>query len=84
MNSTGNCSKSCYLSAQLREAAPYLEDAGWQQTATLLLAAADEMETLQQRLALGAVPAPNPQAGRAEHASKVIHFPPSLPTAKQA
>jgi hypothetical protein len=66
MNSTGNRSKPSYLSAQLRETAPYLKDAGWQQTATLLFAAADEIEALQQRLALAAAPAPNPQAGQAE------------------
>ena len=76
--------KATHLSAQLRESAPYLKDAGWQQTATLLLAAADEIEALQQRLALGAAPALNPQASHAEPASKVIQFPPSLPTAKQA
>jgi len=76
--------KATHLSAQLREAAPYLKDAGWQQTATLLLAAADEIETLQQRLATDAVARLTPQAGHAEPASKVIQFPPSLPTAKQA
>jgi hypothetical protein len=44
-------SKANYLSAQLRESAPYLKDAGWRDTATLLLAAADEIEALRQRMA---------------------------------
>jgi hypothetical protein len=39
-----------YLSAQLRDSAPYLKDAGWHETATLLVAAANEIETLQQQL----------------------------------
>jgi hypothetical protein len=43
--------QSTYLSAQLRESAPYLKDAGWRQTAALLLAAADEIEDLRLRLA---------------------------------
>ena len=43
--------KSNYLSAQLRESAPYLKDAGWHQVATLIIVAADEIETLRQRLA---------------------------------
>ena len=43
-------SKTTYLSAQLRESAPYLQDAGWRQTADLLLAAADEIETLRAQL----------------------------------
>ena len=44
-------SKTTYLSAQLRESAPYLQDAGWRQTADLLLAAADEIETLRAQQA---------------------------------
>ena len=49
-------SKTTYLSAQLRESAPYLQDAGWRQTADLLLAAADEIETLRaQQATEGAV-----------------------------
>ena len=47
----GTMSKMTYLSAQLRESAPYLQDAGWRQTADLLLAAADEIETLRAQLA---------------------------------
>jgi hypothetical protein len=43
--------KATYLSAQLRESAPYLRDAGWRQTATLLVAAAEEIEELRRRLA---------------------------------
>ena len=43
-------SKPSYLTAQLRESVPYLQDAGWRQTATLLLAAADEIEELRSRL----------------------------------
>lgn len=35
------------LAAQLREAVPYLADAGWHQTAKLLTAAATESEHLQ-------------------------------------
>jgi hypothetical protein len=57
MSRIGNYAKSGYLPAQLRESAPYLKDAGWQQTATLLLAAADEIEMLQQRLAADAAAA---------------------------
>jgi hypothetical protein len=43
--------KPNYLSAQLRESAPYLKDAGWHDTAILMTAAADEIETLRQRIA---------------------------------
>jgi hypothetical protein len=39
-----------YLSAQLRESAPYLKDAGWHDTAILMTAAADEIEALRQRI----------------------------------
>ena len=42
--------RETYLSAQWREAAPYLKDSGWRKTATLLLAAADQIERLQERL----------------------------------
>ena len=44
-------SKPNYLSAQLRESAPYLKDAGWHDTAALMTAAADEIEALRQRIA---------------------------------
>ena len=43
-------SNPTYLTAQLRESAPYLEDAGLAQTATLLLAAAEEIERLNRQL----------------------------------
>lgn len=46
----GTVMKPTYLTAQLRESAPYLQEAGWQQTATLLVAAAAEIEKLQARL----------------------------------
>jgi hypothetical protein len=39
-----------FLSSQLRESAPYLQDEGWEQTAQLLLAAAAEIECLQTQL----------------------------------
>ena len=42
---------SSYLSTQLMESAPYLKDAGWRETATLLIAAAAEIEELKQRVA---------------------------------
>jgi hypothetical protein len=42
--------KPDYLSAQLRESAPYLKDAGWHDTAILMTAAADEIEALRQRV----------------------------------
>jgi hypothetical protein len=45
--------KETYLSAQLREAVPYLQDSGWRETAVLLLAAADEIERLRNCLATG-------------------------------
>jgi len=37
-------SKATFLTTQLRESAPYLRDAGFRQTADLLMAAADEIE----------------------------------------
>ena len=43
--------KPTYLSAQLRDSAPYLKDAGWHDTAILMTAAAEEIEALSQRLA---------------------------------
>jgi len=43
--------KATYLSAQLRESAPYLRDAGWRQTADLVIAAAQEIESLRSQLA---------------------------------
>jgi hypothetical protein len=48
-------SKSTYLSAQLRESAPYLRDIGWRETADLLIAAAAEIEDLRSQLAASAV-----------------------------
>jgi hypothetical protein len=47
-------SKSTYLSAQLRESAPYLRDIGWRETADLLTAAAAEIEELRAQLAVSA------------------------------
>jgi hypothetical protein len=47
--------RTSYLSAQLRESAPYLRDVGWRQTAELLIAAADEIEQLRSQLAASAV-----------------------------
>jgi hypothetical protein len=42
--------KSAYLVAQLRESAPYLRDAGWHQSADLMIAAANEIEALRAQL----------------------------------
>ena len=42
--------QATYLSAQLRESAPYLLDSGWRETATLLTLAADEIEHLRARV----------------------------------
>jgi hypothetical protein len=39
-----------YLSVQLRESAPYLEDAGRRETAALFIAAAEEIEALNLRI----------------------------------
>ena len=50
--------KATYLSAQLRESAPYLRDAGWRQTADLLLAAAHEIESLRSQLAAATLDTP--------------------------
>jgi hypothetical protein len=47
--STSSVKNSSYLSTQLMESAPYLKDAGWRETATLLIAA--EIEELKQRVA---------------------------------
>jgi len=41
---------SAYLASQLRESSPYLKDQGWHQVATLMQAAADEIEYLQARV----------------------------------
>jgi hypothetical protein len=38
--------KATFLSSQLRESSPYLQDAGFRDTAKLVLAAADEIEAL--------------------------------------
>ena len=43
---TASPTRATYLTAQLREAAPYLADAGWHQTARLLADAATEIERL--------------------------------------
>ena len=43
-------SKETFIAAQLRESAPYLRDAGFRETAKLLLAAADEIEALRSQL----------------------------------
>jgi hypothetical protein len=45
----GTVMKPTYLTAQLRESVPYLEDAGWGDTARLLIAAAAEIERLRAR-----------------------------------
>ena len=50
--------KSNYLSAQLRESAPYLRGAGWRQTAELLIAAANEIDALRARVAATETQAP--------------------------
>jgi hypothetical protein len=42
--------QATYLSAQLRESAPYLRDIGWRDSATLLTLAADEIEELRARV----------------------------------
>jgi hypothetical protein len=76
--------KQTYLSAQLRESAPYLKDAGFRQAATLMLAAADEIETLQQRLATNAEAPPKQRSSERELASEITQFPRPLPTAMQA
>ena len=39
-----------YLTAQLRESVPYLRDQGWRETATLMIAAASEIENLRREL----------------------------------
>jgi hypothetical protein len=39
-----------YLTSQLRESAPYMKDAGWHQSAALILAAATEIERLRAEL----------------------------------
>ena len=44
---TNASTRATYLTAQLRESAPYLADVGWHQTAQLLTAAATEIERLQ-------------------------------------
>lgn len=47
---TGSPRGQTYLTAQLEESASYLRDAGWHQTAVLLLAAAAEIESLRREL----------------------------------
>jgi hypothetical protein len=69
----GDCgmARATYLSAQLREAAPYLCDAGWRQTADLLIAAALEIEQLRAQIALSrAMDEPLHQAN--ENAYRVV------------
>jgi hypothetical protein len=46
---THTATKPTYLTAQLRESAPYLKDAGWDDTARLLITAAAEIEHLKAR-----------------------------------
>jgi hypothetical protein len=43
-------SKATYLTTQLRESAPYLKDAGWHESAKLVVAAANEIEALRLRV----------------------------------
>jgi hypothetical protein len=63
VNGFTTMAKRNYLSAQLRESAPYLKDAGWRDTAALMIAAADEIEALKERNAeLEADSAPIPIA----------------------
>lgn len=73
---------STYLTAQLRESAPYLGDAGFRETASLLLAAANEIESLNARLA-GAADAkpdrPDTATPKRPH-YKIIPFLQSSPT----
>jgi hypothetical protein len=60
-------SKSTYLSAQLRESAPYLRDIGWRETADLMIAAAAEIEELRAQLAVSAaINEPVDQANESE------------------
>lgn len=47
----GQVPKETYLTVQLEESASYLRDAGWLQTAALLLVAAVEIESLRQEVA---------------------------------
>jgi hypothetical protein len=39
-----------YIAAMLKESAPYLREAGWRETADLLVAAAQEIEALKIQL----------------------------------
>jgi len=41
---------SAYLVQELRDSHPYLTDRGWHNVATLMLAAADELERLSDRV----------------------------------
>jgi hypothetical protein len=50
--------KPNHLSVQLRESAPYLRDAGWRQTAELLIAAANEIDTLRAQVGASETRAP--------------------------
>ena len=42
--------KSAFLVRELRDSHPYLRDKGWHNVATLMLAAADELERLDDRV----------------------------------
>ena len=59
-------SKPTYLTTQLRQSAPYSKDAGWQQSARLLVAAADEIEALRLRVEELTLDAPAAQANENE------------------
>ena len=68
--------KATYLSAQLRVSAPYLRDAGWRQTADLLVAAAHEIESLRSQLAAATLDMPierqaNENQGNAQRVRKL-------------
>ncbi|MEA3095669.1 MAG: hypothetical protein QOJ04_7011 [Caballeronia sp.] len=56
-----------YLTTQLRESAPYLKDAGWHQTATLVTAAADEIEALRALVEELTLRAPVAEANENKH-----------------
>jgi len=42
--------QATYLTTQLRDSAPYIREAGWAQTAELLIAAAAEIEGLNSQV----------------------------------
>jgi hypothetical protein len=49
-NPDSQMSKATFLTTQLRESASYLQDAGFRQTADMVIAAADEIELLRAML----------------------------------